>query len=110
MELKSYGLNVLNFYFCLLINIKFCYLFHAYLILIDLIILTISGEEKSQRFSLRNFLKSSFASSPLVPNIFLRTLLSDILKTFFSLKVREYVKNSHKTVEILGLYILINVF
>jgi hypothetical protein len=78
----------------------------TYLILIDLIILIILGEEyKSQSSSLCSFLHCHVTSSLCGPNILLSTLFSNILN------VRDQVSHPYRaTGKIIVLYIQIFTF
>ena len=70
----------------------------AHLIRLDLITRTIFVEEyKSWNFSLRSLIQSPVTLSLLGPNIFLSTLLSDILISSFSLNVTDQVSHPYKT-------------
>jgi hypothetical protein len=84
----------------------------AHLVLLDLIILIVLGEEyKSRSSSLCNFLHSHVTSSLFGPNIFLSTLFSNTLSLCFSLNVTDQVSHPYRTTDkIIVLYILIFTF
>jgi len=83
----------------------------AHLILLDLIIRTLLGDEEiSLNSSLRNFLQSHVTSSLLGPNIFHSTLFSNTLGLRSSLNVTDQVSRPHKTGKIIVLYTLIFIF
>jgi hypothetical protein len=70
----------------------------AHLILLDLIFLTILGEEYKSRSSLlHNFLHSPVTSSLFGRNIFLSTLFSNTLSLCSSLNVRDQVSHPYRT-------------
>ena len=70
----------------------------VYLILIELIIRTILGEDYgSLSPTLCNFLHSLFTSSLLGPNILLNTMFSDTLSLRSSLSVSDQVSPPYKT-------------
>jgi hypothetical protein len=82
--------------------------YHAHLILLDLIILTIFGEEYRLRsLSLPNYFHDP-SSSLLGPNILLNTLFSKTLSLRSSLKETDQVSHPYSTSgKITVLYILI---
>jgi hypothetical protein len=86
----------------------------AYLILIDLIILIVLGENyKSRSSSLCSFLQPSATSSLLGLNILLSTLFlfSSTLSLCSSRNIRDHVSHPYRTKEkIVVLYILIFIF
>ena len=70
----------------------------AHLILLDLIKLTIFGEDhRSQSCSLCSFLHSPVASSLVVPYIFLSTLFSNTLGLLSSRNASDQVSHPYKT-------------
>jgi len=84
----------------------------AHLITLDLITLTILGEEyRSLSFSLCSFLHSAVTSSLLVPNILLSYLFSYTRSLLTTFNVSNQVSHPYKTTgKIIMLYILIIVF
>jgi len=83
----------------------------AHLILLDLIIRTILGEEyQSLSSTLRSFLHSHLTSSLLGSNILLITLLSNTLSPNSSLNVSDQVSYPYITGKIIVLVILIFIF
>ena len=81
----------------------------SYLILLDLIIRIVFGEQyESLSYSLCGFPHSPFNSSLLDPNTFLSTLFSNTLSVRFSLGVSDRVAHPYKTKDkIIFLYVLI---
>jgi hypothetical protein len=81
----------------------------AHLILLDLIILIILGEEyESRSSSLCSFLHPPVTSSLFGPNILFSTLFSNTLSLCSSLSVRDQVSHLYKiTGKIIVLYIAI---
>ena len=81
---------------CFCFSLRATYTTH--LILVDLISLTIFGEQfKSLSFSLCSFHQTPATSSLLAPNIHLSTLFSITLNLCSSLIVRDKVSHTYKT-------------